>query len=108
MNLHGTAELDLTPGPAHWLVRKKPVEVEAMHYNSFNGDEVAKWCGGRLIFGRTTNGISAESYYEIQIQTLEGDMYAGVGDWIIKGVKGEFYPCNPDIFTATYEPVREL
>jgi hypothetical protein len=41
----------------------------------------------------------------IQIQTLEGVMEASVGDWIIKGVKGEFYPCKPDIFKMTYEEV---
>jgi hypothetical protein len=40
------------------------------------------------------------------IQTLEGDMHANPGDWIIKGVKGEFYPCKPDIFAATYEAVE--
>ncbi len=43
----------------------------------------------------------------ITIQTLEGKMNAGYGDWIIKGVKGEFYPCKPDIFDATYEAVEE-
>jgi hypothetical protein len=41
------------------------------------------------------------------IETLEGVMRAEVGDWIIRGVKGEFYPCKPDIFAATYEPVDE-
>ena len=41
---------------------------------------------------------------ELEIETLEGNMTAKVGDWIIKGVKGEFYPCKPDIFAATYEP----
>jgi hypothetical protein len=41
---------------------------------------------------------------EWMIQTLEGDMWARPGDWIIKGVQGEFYPCKPDIFEATYEP----
>lgn len=41
------------------------------------------------------------------IQTLEGRMRAEVGDWIIRGVKGELYPCKPDIFAATYEPVKE-
>jgi hypothetical protein len=39
------------------------------------------------------------------IHTLEGNHYAGIGDWIIKGVKGEFYPCKPDIFAATYDAV---
>lgn len=41
---------------------------------------------------------------EIEIHTLEGRMTAQIGDWIIKGVKGEFYPCKPDIFAATYDP----
>jgi hypothetical protein len=41
----------------------------------------------------------------VVIATLEGDMTASPGDWIIKGVKGEFYPCKPDIFEATYEPL---
>jgi hypothetical protein len=42
----------------------------------------------------------------ISISTLEGDMRADPGDWIIRGIKGEFYPCKPDIFEATYEPVN--
>lgn len=41
---------------------------------------------------------------DLAIQTLEGQMVARPGDWIIKGVKGEIYPCKPDIFEATYEP----
>lgn len=43
---------------------------------------------------------------KIVIETLEGDITASLGDWIIKGVKGEFYPCKPDIFDATYEPAE--
>lgn len=48
------------------------------------------------------------TYYDgtLTIRTLEGDMTANKGDWIIKGVQGEFYPCKPDIFAATYEPVQ--
>jgi hypothetical protein len=42
----------------------------------------------------------------MNIHTLEGNMIASVGDWIIKGVKGEFYPCKPDIFESTYEEVN--
>lgn len=76
--------------------RKKPVEVEAWCNNGRTyGDvyELASWCGGH-----------AETGGQIVIPTLEGDMRADVGDWIIRGVKGEFYPCKPDIFDATYEP----
>ncbi len=50
-------------------------------------------------FGRNDDRIS--------IATLEGIMHASPGDWIIQGVKGEFYPCKPDIFEATYEPVDD-
>lgn len=42
---------------------------------------------------------------DFRIKTLEGDLHLSAGDWIIKGVKGEFYPCKPDIFNATYEAV---
>lgn len=75
------------------LFRKKPVVIEARRYsrNGMEAEEVANWCGGR----QTDEGCV--------IRTLEGDMLANYGDWIIKGVKGEFYPCKPDIFVATYE-----
>jgi hypothetical protein len=89
-------------------VRKRPVEVVAFRVTSLNMDEVGKWCGGTLIFGRSTNGISSESYFEIAIPTLEGDIYAGIGDWVIQGVVGEFYPCRADIFEATYDVLGEL
>ena len=75
------------------MFRKKPVVIEARRYsrNGLEAEEVAKWCGGM----QTDDGCV--------IRTLEGDMLADYGDWIIKGVKGEFYPCKPDIFAATYE-----
>ena len=78
--------------------RKKPVVIEARRYarDKLNADRVAQWCGGT----RTLEGLV--------IHTLEGSMLAEYGDWIIKGVKGEFYPCKPDIFNATYEPVDPL
>ena len=75
------------------LFRKRPVVIEARRYtrNGLEADEVAQWCGGM----QTDDGCI--------IHTLEGDHLAQYGDWIIKGVKGEFYPCKPDIFAATYE-----
>jgi len=77
------------------LYRKKPVVIEAQRYsrNGMEAEAVAKWCGGM----QTDGGCV--------IRTLEGDMLADYGDFIIKGVKGEFYPCKPDIFAATYEEV---
>ena len=50
---------------------------------------------------------AVQTEVEVQIKTLEGTMTANPGDWIITGVKGEKYPCKPDIFTATYEAVTE-
>jgi len=83
--------------------RKKPVVIEARRFEAseiHEQFEVADWCNGKL---RGTM-LSADLRV-IQIYTLEGEMDAYVGDWIIKGVKGEFYPCKPDIFEMTYEEV---
>ena len=79
--------------------RKKPVVVEARLFDpGVDHDEaleVVKWCSGEA------------TYEGCVITTLEGDHLASPGDWVIKGVKGEFYPCKPDIFDATYEAVEE-
>ena len=80
--------------------RKKPVEVEAIQYNGRNSADIHEFCGE---FVREPVG---EEYLEIV--TLEGIMRAQPGDYIIKGVKGEFYPCKPDVFEQTYEPVEPL
>lgn len=77
--------------------RKKPVEVLAMEWTGKNKVDVQRFVGQYL--DQTTQGLI--------IPTLEGDHYAAVGDFIIQGVKGEFYPCKPDIFWATYEAVME-
>ena len=75
--------------------RKKPVVIEARLFaEARDGSLLCDWC----------SGTSEKSPHEIQITTLEGTMTADLGDWIIKGVKGEFYPCKPDIFAETYEP----
>ena len=83
--------------------RKKPVEIEARRFVSYAlicQDDLAKWCGGTL------RGVQKGPLNrEIEIPTLEGDMRASWGDWIIRGVNGEFYPCKPDIFEKTYEVI---
>ena len=84
------------------MYRKKPVVIEARQLSRENGPELAAWSGGGWfsLFGRGDRG---EDISHVSIQTLEGTMRADLGDWIIKGVSGEFYPCKPDIFAATYE-----
>lgn len=77
--------------------RKKPVVIEAVQLRFNNLPEVESFVGGDL--GNTASGVV--------IATLEGPLHASINDWIIKGVKGEFYPCKPDIFAATYDPVAE-
>jgi hypothetical protein len=75
--------------------RKRPVEVEAIQATGEAWERAVSWCGAE----RVENGLWA-------IRTLEGFMVIGLNDWIIRGVKGEFYPCKPDIFDATYEAVN--
>jgi hypothetical protein len=74
--------------------RKKPVVIEAVQWNGCNLNEVRAFMRqrGKLVERR------------IRIFTLEGAIYADEQDWIIKGVAGEFYPCKPEIFAATYSP----
>lgn len=86
------------------LFRKKPVVIEA-HQLPPRGEftpkvaqtvlDIRAWCGGRL-----------GGHGGLLIPTLEGEMQANPGDWIIRGVAGEFYPCKPAIFDATYEAVE--
>lgn len=74
--------------------RKKPVVIEAVQLTINNIDEVLSFC----------DKVKSHPLTGVVIETLEGDMTASLGDYIIKGVKGEFYPCKPDIFELTYEP----
>ena len=87
--------------------RKKPVVIEAVQLTWGNWDEMCEFAGvGKLTDGKP-EGKKDGLGLQLLIPTLEGLMTAEEGDWIIKGVKGELYPCKPDIFEATYEPVDE-
>lgn len=81
--------------------RKKPVEIEAMQLTESNACDVLTFCNscGDIVASNENGTIS--------IKTLEGTMTANIGDYVIKGVAGEFYPCKPDIFEATYDIVEE-
>lgn len=80
-------------------VRIKPVEVEAVQWKGNNINEILKFTGN------TQENIDIECSF-FTISTLEGKMAAEIGDWIIKGVAGELYPCKPDIFYKTYEIIE--
>ena len=90
--------------------RKKPVVIEAMQFVKGKelslGYEIAAWCGGRFNEEAKPSDHTDVAYW-IDIPTLEGVMRADPGDWIIRGVAGEFYPCKPEIFEATYEKVED-
>lgn len=89
--------------------RKKPVTIEAIQYNGLNLEEIEKFTNDNCIIEIYDAGYKANAVppvAKVGIPTLEGVMQANVGDYIIKGVKGEFYPCKPDIFEQTYEVVE--
>lgn len=76
---------------------KKPVVVDVVRWDGDNIAEVLELCRDGVMF----------DFPKIQIETLEGTMAADIGDYIIRGVQGELYPCKPDIFEQTYEEVTE-
>lgn len=80
--------------------KKKPVVIEAIKFTGENKEEI-------LVFAKGSSLEESFTESEIVIKTLEGDLKVSPGDYVIKGVKGEFYPCKPDIFIATYEEVNE-
>lgn len=82
--------------------RKKPVIIEAVQFKDFDDYlTILQWM-------KESGPAGAKAQYDapvVLVHTLEGVMAASPGDWVIRGVKGEFYPCKPDIFSATYEDV---
>lgn len=85
--------------------RKKPIEVECIQWTGNNENEIMNFCGRNAYY---LCGFTYENNnWELYIKTLEGDMKADPGDYIIKGVHGEYYPCKPDIFAETYEVIAE-
>lgn len=86
--------------------RNKPVVIDAVHYDGTNREEIAAFIG-RLGKVEETKlpGPGRGLHDGIVIHTLEGDIRASVGDWIIRDVQGEYHPCRDDIFRETYEAV---
>jgi len=86
--------------------RKKPVVIEAEQWFPEKEIEDVLWDETVMCSASSERGIEhTRAVVQPYIQTLEGKMYVSPGDWIITGVKGEKYPCKPDIFEATYEKV---
>lgn len=90
--------------------RKKPVVVEAVQWTGINLEEIKSFVGENLEYsimdGSWKVGMGKPAV-SMKINTLEGVMEASVGDYIIKGVNREFYPCKPDIFEKTYERAED-
>ena len=83
--------------------RKKPVEIEAIQFTRLNWEEIQQFTNNTaytLVIERRINGKCT-----CVIPTMEGEHIANENDYIIRGVKGEFYPCKPDIFELTYEKI---
>jgi len=90
--------------------QKKPVVIEAIQWNGNNIVETYNFLENKSVTLNSEVQVSGKNFYiklgSLIIKTLEGDMKAEVGDYIIRGVKGELYPCKPDIFDLTYEKVE--
>lgn len=90
--------------------RKKPVVIEAIQWTGLNLNEVKDFIGKDLIYEINDTAWEVGKgvpHVIMKIRTLEGDHLVSIGDYIIKGVNGEFYPCKPDIFEKTYEVIEE-
>lgn len=84
--------------------RKKPVVIEAFEFNNRWNNEPPEWLRWARFLGVVQVAVDRHGCAtRMTIQTLEGEMTAELDDWIIQGVKGEIYPCKPDIFALTYE-----
>lgn len=84
--------------------RKKPVEIQAIRFTGWNWAECLRFMGENP--EKFTARLHKSELAYIDIETLEGTMRCGKGDYIIRGVNGEFYPCKADIFKKTYEAVE--
>lgn len=82
--------------------RKKPVIIEAFQWNPLGPTQSYPDWFTQALLKQKVIPVSGT----LTVKTLEGDHRADIGDWIIQGVKGELYPCKPDIFTMTYEPAE--
>ena len=85
--------------------RKRPVVIDAIHWDGENWEGLRDFLGEEMWSHVDAASPTGDGPATVYIKTLEGTMIAGIGDWIIQGIQGEHYPCRPDVFDATYEPV---
>lgn len=86
--------------------RKKPIIIEAMQWDgTMEGyDDLQAWARSHdLVFVQHSPPKSFDTLFSVRIKTLEGILYISANDWVIRGVKGELYPCKPDIFEKSYD-----
>ena len=102
IDLSNTGRKTIVPKVRYY--RKKPVVIKAVVWTGSNNDEIAVFTNGAGKFTREVEIYGID--YRLYIETLEGTMEANIGDYIIRGINGEFYPCKPDIFKITYEEVE--
>lgn len=88
--------------------RKKPDVIEAVRWTGENREEIRTFCPRDAFFTPARQDTEGHiTAWQLLIDSFVGMMYAEIGDYIIKGVNGEFYPCKPDVFAKTYEAVEE-
>lgn len=91
--------------------RKKPVVIDAIQWNGLNFKDIENFAGYGIAIleevRKPNMDMNISGDYRLSIRTLEGVMDARKGDYIIRGVNGEYYPCKPDIFEKTYEKVEQ-
>lgn len=85
---------------------KKPVVIEAVVWNGNNREEIEEFISTHEFFFERPEVYAEPQEWDLFIQTLEGNMKASIGDYIIKGLNGEFYPCKPDIFHKSYDSYK--
>lgn len=89
------------------LYRKKPVTIEAVRYvGAGNFDPALKGNLPQWVWDGLSSGVLTNRGGDLIVKTLEGEHVCSPNDWLIRGVKGELYPCKPDIFAMTYEAVH--
>lgn len=89
--------------------KAKPCEIEAVQWDGLNLEEIKQFVGESLIYDINDAAWKVGKgapHVDMKIRTLEGDMIATKGDYIVKGLRGELYPCKPDVFEKKYEAVN--